>query len=163
MTPITKPGTAMDTSDSDFQKTLLVRTAGKEDASFIIHSWLTSFREGDWVEGVPNQVYYHSHHKVVESILSRATVLVLCLPDAPEVMFGWICVEGCENGVILHYLYVKHEFRGNRMASRLLKEVLDAEAPAVVFCTHRVKPMGFEFKKRGYIYNPYLLSKDMPR
>jgi len=154
---------AMEVTKDSFESTLLIRTAQRADASFIIHSWLTSFREGDWVEGVPNQVYFHAHHKVVESILTRATVLVLCLPDAPEVMFGWICVEACENGLIIHYLYVKNEFRKNRLASKLLNEVLEAEKPDVVFCTHRVRPMGFEFKKRGYIYNPYLLAKDMPR
>lgn len=150
-------------SEDTFHETLLIRTAQKADAPFIIHSWLTSFREGDFNAGIPNTIYYHTHHKIVTSILSRATVLVLCMPDAPEVLFGYICVEACDNGIIIHYIYVKNDFRKSRLASRLLQEVLDAEKPDVVFCTHRVKPMGIEFKKRHYIYNPYLLAKDTPQ
>ena len=147
-------------TEQTFHDSLLIRSAAKADVSFIIHSWLHSFREGDMVEGVPNQVYFHNHHKVIESILKRATVLVLCLPEDPNVILAWICVEAHENGLVIHYLYVKNEFRKNRLGSKLLAEVLTSEAPPVVFCTHRVRPMGVEFRKRGYIYNPYMLAKD---
>lgn len=149
--------------DPSFARTLLVRQAMPDDAAFIIHSWLASFREGDMVEGVPNQVYYHVHHKIVESIMQRATMTVLSDPQAPEVIYAWICWEAVDNGIIIHYCYVKNDFRNNRLGTTLLNAVLESERPPVVFATHRVRPMGFEFRKRKWIYNPYLLAKDMPQ
>ena len=153
----------MKTEDQDFVDNLLIRQAMSGDANLIINSWLASFRDGDMVQGVPNQIYYNRHHKVVESILSRATVTVLCDQSAPEVIFAWICWENFENGIVIHYAYVKQEFRNARLMSRLIEAIFDSEEPSVVFCTHRVKPMGFEFRKRGWIYNPYLLAKDFPQ
>lgn len=151
-----------DPLDEEFAKTLMIRQAMPSDASFIIHSWLQSFREGDMVEGVPNQIYYHHHHKLVTNLLRRAAVTVISDPSAPEVVFGWFCWESCDRGIIIHYAYVKNEFRRSRLASRVLDEILDSEQPEYVFVTHRVDPMGFEFRKRRWIYNPYLLFKDLP-
>lgn len=158
---IDTPKNELDALDKDFTASLLIRSAMPSDAAFIIHSWLQSFRDGDMVEGVPNQVYYHNHHKLVASLLRKAAVTVLSDPSAPEVIFGWFCWESCDRGIIIHYAYVKNEFRNNRLGTRILNEILKSEQPEYVFATHRVNPMGFEFRKRNWIYNPYLLFKEL--
>lgn len=147
--------------NKDFAKTLLVRHANKGDIGFIMSSWLRSFRDGDMVEGVPNQVYYYQHHKVLESILSRATTVVLCLPDSPDVIFAWFCFEAVENGLVGHYIYTKDTFRRAGLAKKLYDYVISEELPAQVFATHRVNPMGREFKKKNVLYNPFLLFKEL--
>lgn len=149
-----------DPLDVEFAKDLLIRQAMPSDASFVMHSWLQSFRDGDMVEGIPNQIYYHHHHKLVTKILSRAAVTVISDPAAPEVVYGWFCWESCERGIIIHYAYVKNGFRKSRLASRVLEAILDSEQPEYVFVTHRVNPIGYEIKKRKWIYNPYLLFKE---
>jgi len=151
----------LDDLDKSFTESLLLRSAMPSDAPFILHSWLQSFRDGDMVEGIPNQIYYHHHHKLVSNLLRRCAVTVLSDPSAPEVIFGWFCWESCEKGIIIHYAYVKNEFRKSRLASRILEAILDSEEPEYVFVTHRVNPMGYEFKKRKWIYNPYLLFKEV--
>lgn len=113
------------------------------------------------VEGIPNQTYYYTHHKVLESILSRATVLVLCLPDAPEVLFGWVCFEACEGGLVFHYMYTKNSFRKAGLAKKLFSYVVSEEKPDICWATHRVNPIGHEFKKHSIVYNPYLLFKEL--
>lgn len=145
----------------EFAKTLLIRHAHKGDVPFITSSWLRSFRDGDMVEGVPNQVYFYWHHKVLENVLSRATVMILCLPDSPDVILAWFCFEATEGGLIAHYIYTKNSFRKAGLAKKLYDFVLAEESPSQIFATHRVNPIGREFRKKNILYNPYLIAKDM--
>lgn len=95
-----------------------IRQATAGDVSFILDSWVKSYRrtgllyaqpkEKDGVTCVelPPQDYWDGHHALVERILRRASTLVAETKAAPEIA-AWICAEP----PILHYVYVKQIFR----------------------------------------------------
>lgn len=77
------------------------------------------FAAGTWVRGylsspstrrVPQDCYFDGQSRLVTRILQRATVLVAESTEHP-VLFGWIAVERDEVGPVVHYVYVKNDYR----------------------------------------------------
>lgn len=143
----------------------MIRPASRPDVSFICSSWLKSFRDSAFAAGCPNSLYYYSHHKLLEVILPRAVVAVATDPSDPDLIVGWACAEGQPGALILHYVYVKHRFRGFGVARRLVEALLaGAGSPGQVFYTHLTR-RGAEIARRwkddrkepAMAYNPYLL------
>ena len=56
-----------------------LRRARKSDIPFITSSWLKSNRYGYLPQSIPNTVYYHQHHKILEEVIPRSVVLVAIL------------------------------------------------------------------------------------
>jgi GNAT superfamily N-acetyltransferase len=139
-----------------------VRPMAKADESFIYHSWLKSYRDSPTVRSIPNTIYFARHHDIIERLFNDpATVVnIACNPEDENQIYGYI-VGGKWTGVdasgpVIHWIYVKHPFRGAGIGGTLEK-LLVADAANVVF-THRVKQMDRLLKDKAYTYNPYLLG-----
>lgn len=139
-----------------------IRWATSRDLPFITSSWLKSFRDGYFARNIPNNVFYHNHHKVLENLLPRCAVLVACNSDDPDQVLGWAAAEIMDGALVLHYIYVKQAFRGWKVARRLW-EVLktDAKVNATVV-THLTKVGKRILKAKStddypIVYNPYIL------
>lgn len=142
-----------------------IRQAKKSDIPFITNSWLHSFRNGPFVRGCPNRVYYYYQHKILEELLPRGVVLVVCNAQDPDQILGWCCAETFKSALVLHYIYIKHPFRGWKLANKLINFLLEAEKPPAVFYTHKTRAMyGVEekLKQKNWLYNPYLLYTTLP-
>jgi len=160
-----------------------LRQATKEDIPFLANSWLKSYRDAYAVKGCPNTLYYQFQHKVIDWALSESAVLVLCDPEDEWLILGWLAYQRLSGGVIaIHYLYVKHPFRKQGLAKRMVEQVIEAETdavgpPAVMF-THKTKggraiQLHYERKARAmgdpdqdftknWQYHPYLPFMLMP-
>lgn len=159
-----------------------VRFANPSDINFITSSWLKSFRDGYFNGTVSNRVYYNQHHKILESLVPRASVLVACNAEQPDQIFGWICFEVLDRHLVLHYLYVKDAFRQIGMAQKLFDFVMDSQELDLiknrVLTTHQTeksknfihgsrsgKPSYEERHKERpieWLYNPYMLFYTLP-
>lgn len=145
--------------------------AGKDnftgDVPFITNSWLKSFRDGAWVRGIPNKLYYYYHRRLIAELMDRSVVLVLCETRDEDQIVGWVCAERTDQALLVHYVYVKRDFRGHGFASKLMQVLVDAEQPAAVFYTHktfavrdyrdRYKGKEDQWPMKDWIYCPYLL------
>lgn len=160
---------------------LQIRYAGKDDVAFITNSWLKSYRESHSVDSIPNRVYYWYHHKILEQLLARSAVVVLCNEEDPDQILAWACVEKLVDKVlVIHYLYVKHAFRKQGLARRLMGFLFDKEKPSAMFVTHWTRAAAgieYHFKRQlkvetfhlpseqgplPVVYNPYLLYHKLP-
>lgn len=141
---------------------VVLRAAGKADIPFITSSWLKSYRDSAAVKGVPNTIYYASHHRVLEHLIPRSTVLVAANPDATEQILGWICAELVNGAFVLHFLYVKNVFRRFGLAQKLVASLEEVEKPVAHFFTHRTRSMTRWEQGRRWIYNPYYVWKTLP-
>ncbi|MBU6278588.1 MAG: hypothetical protein KGN78_05035 [Actinomycetales bacterium] len=107
--------------------------------SLIFATWLKSYQNSSlFAKGVPRETFFAQHHKVIERILERAEVRLAVLPDDPSVVFGWSVTEPCQRisivdrdaGIVrvtpesvVHYVYVKPDFRRYGIAKALLAHV----------------------------------------
>ncbi len=142
-----------------------VRNAVKSDIPCITSNWLKSFRKGDMNRGVGNDLYYKWHHKVVDELLDRSHVIMLCDAGNPDHIIGWVCAEVSDQAVIVHYVYVKYTHRKNGFARALVNVLLESEKPAMVLYTHKTGGCRFALEHleldKEWVYNPYWLMASL--
>lgn len=140
------------------QSNVIIRPGVVEDIRFIFNSWLKSYRDANAVAGVPNTLYFKGQHEVVERILARPGLLVLvaCTPEDEKQILGYVVASETKAGTVLHWLYVKHPFRGFGIARELEKRAVHSSSS--VQYSHRTKYVDGIVKRRGYIFNPFIES-----
>lgn len=118
------------------------------DHNFILSTWLKSYRDANFCKGVPSEIYYKEHGRIVEWLLANHSTLIAVDPEAPNVIWGWV------NGTskTLNYVYVKHAFRKMGVAKTLILHA-NVEQPYLV--TH-LTPL---VQQDNIIYSPYLLGR----
>lgn len=136
---------------------ILIRSGQPADFSLIYNSWLKSFRDSPYTKGIPNTYYFAGHHQMIERVLPLSLVKVACDRAKPTEIFGYAVAQSFPEGLGLHWVYVKHAFRGYGIAKLLEAELLKEDV--IKFYTHRVKNMEGLLKDRDYIYNPYLFYR----
>lgn len=137
---------------------IVLRKGLARDVPFITSSWLRSFRDAPFVRGVPNNIFYYQHHKVLEHLIPRSIVVVACSEDDPDLIVGWVCAELVDTALVVHYVYVKHDYRRMGVAKALLTFLVDAEKPPAVMYTHKTKA-AIAAAPEGWMYNPYLIFR----
>jgi len=87
--------------------------AREEDMRFIRHSWVESFRTSHYAGVIPMSDYFRIYHEVISSISGRdgAETLVAFNPLHPDQICGFCCYESGYTIPLLHYVYVKEDFR----------------------------------------------------
>jgi ribosomal protein S18 acetylase RimI-like enzyme len=132
-----------------------IRSAIEADVPFIFNSWLKSYRGANSVKCVGNPVYFEFQHKVIERLLQRSQVYVLCSPEDSSQVFGYVVCEHVEDIPVLHYVYVKYAFRGMGLCSMLLNHAkLNKQVGG--FYTHDTHSATKLLKNSKFVYNPYL-------
>ncbi len=136
---------------------ILIRPATQGDINFIFNSWLKSSHSTlPKAFEIPHTIYYSEHHKLLETILKRCTILVACDKKDPTMIYGYIVAELLHGFPTIHYLYVKQTFRRLGIATNLLN-CLDINQESVIFNSHTSPSFINNFgNKRQFIYNPYL-------
>ena len=136
-------------SNQTVQTDFKVRSAKGSDLNFIYSTWLESFRYDSHLgRSCRNVIYFDQYPRVVDYILVRSKVLVVCYPQDEDVIFGYIVYEP----MIAHYLFVKQAFRNLGIAKMLY---IAAGEPKVY--THQTRML--DLGERDLVYNPLKLFK----
>lgn len=102
---------------------VVVRPGVPSDHSFVLATWLRSFRHGSpFARRLIDAVYYANHHPLATAVLARSQLLVAALPDDPNVIIGYLLVEDLDGTPTIHFAYTKKEFRRMRVLTQLLAE-----------------------------------------
>ena len=94
------------------------RQATRNDLNFILSTWLKSARNSGLNSLTPTDLYYSTQEPKLKDILSHCSTLVVCDVEDEDTIFGWIAYESN----LVHYIYVKHSFRGLGLARELLQQ-----------------------------------------
>ena len=143
------------------------------DIQFILSSWLKSFRNSEFANYIPNKLYYEFHGSLVKNIIARSLVSILCDVEDPEHVYGYVVYELLGDVFILHYIYIKYNFRNLGLCRTALKAVYPQFGNVESFITHpdkvlsrivnnEIKKTSFFIKKRDdykLIYNPFALIR----
>lgn len=122
-----------------------IRPATADDLPFVRPNWVHTF-EGSPVAISLNGVFPTRWSAVVDDLFGRATTLVATAPDEPALLLGFVCGEPGRD--VLHYAYVKANFRHMGLARALCAEMF-GERP-VQWVTHRVGPGMAISQRRGW-------------
>jgi len=130
----------------------LIREALGDDLNLILSTWLKSYRYASQSgRACSDVVFFPFHQSLIKNILQRSTVLCAADPDAPEVVWGWACVEG----PCLHYVYVKASgWRARGVARALLA------GRKIETYSHRTDDAAAYVRahpQARVVYNPYLV------
>lgn len=138
---------------------IAVRHGQPADKEFIFGTWLRSYKHSsDFAKRISNDVFFSTHHKIVELILAKPNteVLIAHPVDEPNVILGYVVLERIPNSEIVHFVYVKKAFRMMGIASYLFKGA-GLYAGGFNF-THWTTSVNHMFHKLDNVtYNPYLL------
>lgn len=94
-----------------------------EDEYKLVHdAWAQSFRKSPWAGCIPNHLYDAVQHAASREIVERgARVIVMYIPleDGGRRIAGYSVSEPERR--VLHWLYVKKDYRGHGFGRRLLQ------------------------------------------
>lgn len=106
----------------------------ESDRNFVLSSWLRSYSAKSFDArdyGERRTQFFDDYVHVVRSLLARSQVIVACLREEPDVVIGWMAIEGDA----LHYVLVKPRWRQLGVARWMLE---DYASTPVVF-THMTR------------------------
>lgn len=107
---------------------MTIDTPTPEEFAFVFDSWGQSYRKSPWAGTVPNHLWDTVSRETARTILDRgALVLVAVTPIAgredefPAVrrVMGYTVSEPKRK--LLHWVYVKNDYRGTGIGARLLE------------------------------------------
>jgi len=105
----------------------MIRTIKKIDEDFIYHSWLHSVK-------CPTKAVSTMTRYLIDSLVADKSISIWCPDDDENHIIGWMAHGKIEDTPLMHFMFVKKDFRKNGVGKELLYNVYpDREAP--VFCT----------------------------
>jgi len=103
---------------------VILRDAADEDKNFIISSWLKTYRtEGKFTRRIRPYVYFKEHEERIKRALWQAKARIACLEAEPEVIMGYAVWTPQAAHEVVHFVFVRPEFRNLGVARKLLSEV----------------------------------------
>lgn len=135
-----------------------------EDAiPFIMSTWVMSYRQSRWIEAIPSNVYCGSQRQLAERLIANGIVKIARWTKHPEQYYGWICYNRSRMGLVVHYCYVKNNFRRKGIGKALLLAT-DYKRGEPFTATHYPRiadPVkGWLRKKLAITFDNYLLKDD---
>src|SRR5690349_7490122 len=101
----------------------LVRVVDGNDSdhAFVYATWLQSFRSlSDFAKPIPKDIYFPHQHDRIERLLKRAK-LEVAIPAGESDRLHTILGYAVTDGALLHWLYVKGNWRRMGIGSELLR------------------------------------------
>lgn len=128
--------------------------------ALMLDSWVRSNRGSDWVRGVPGDIYGQRMREAITSCCDFANIKRAVWSKSHDQHYGYIVYEAPrDNEMIVHYLWVKKEFRNCGIGRRLLESTGWHTGMRIV-ATHRTWVMQ-EYdlaNKYAVTFNPYLFT-----
>jgi GNAT superfamily N-acetyltransferase len=149
-------------SDEDTQQTERVPYVVRPyrgESGFVAGSWLRNYLSAPAVRHVDPDDYYKHHARLVSKLIDRSTVLIADHADHPAVQLGFAVGERDNQGVVIHYLYVKSVYRRNGIGKALWTALFDGftlrGSLGQVRYTHARAPFTEIAAKQGWKYSFY--------
>ena len=141
----------------------ILRSFVEADKPFIYNSYMFSYHDYSDLRIVPKILYNTNQLEVINWLFAHAEILIICFPEEPDAIIGYIIHQIVNNVLIIHYVYIKNSFRGQGMFQKIVEPLvpLTTEETTTVIATHITT--GY-FKVRNKInkvimtYDPYLIT-----
>jgi len=92
----------------------MIRPLKQLDEDFIYHSWIHSVK-------CPTKAVSSMTRAVIDEVVKSKDILVFCPDDDPDHIIGWIAHGQLEDTPLLHFIFVKKDFRKEGIGTELIK------------------------------------------
>jgi GNAT superfamily N-acetyltransferase len=148
---------------------IVLRGIAPEDSNFIYSSLAKSLRDAPLFRNVPGQIFFDGIRSVINSLLNHV-VVIACNPEDQSQIFGFAIGTPATPTTppIVHYVYVKHPFRGFGVGKTLLFSLVrDRRYQYSLFSRGLLRRAAPEdphdpsmyFEKLNGDYNPFLIGE----
>jgi GNAT superfamily N-acetyltransferase len=137
---------------------LLVETRKgfESDLPLILSSWLKgAYHFCPAFKDMPKSLYYGVHEPCLKAIIATSDVMCVVDHEDPDHILGYVIYKDYGFFTVLHWLYIKQQFRGFGMGAHLLEAI---KPKKIVFTTHETPDSQRYFNKRKLktCYVPHL-------
>jgi hypothetical protein len=156
------------------------RSPTPDDLQFIMSSWLHSNRNSDFANYINNDTYYKLHEPLIKVLIAASMVTMICDKEDPSHVYGYAVYELPNDKLILHYIYIKFNYRNMGLAKQCLQTIYPLFGETDCYLTHIDRTMtrvsqdsitkeplvkrnsAFIKKREKYKlnYNPYLMIRN---
>ena len=105
----------------------MIRKIKPLDHDFIYHSWLHSVK-------CPTKAVTGMTRCLIDDLVRQDAIQVWCPDDDPDHIIGWMAHGTLEETPLLHFIFVKKNFRKNGVARDLLRKIYP-DVGSAIFCT----------------------------
>ena len=102
----------------------MIRKIQPLDHDFVYHSWLHSVK-------CPTKMVTTMTRKLIDDVILKGHVAVYCSEDDPDHIIGWLSWGKLENTPLLHFVFVKKDFRDNHIGTDLVRSVFPHETSTI--------------------------------
>lgn len=144
-------------SEEKQQLPMQVRMATDADVSYLMKSWLESYkRESRFASRMASDVFFPHHRRLVTDIICRANTVMACDAEDTSHLIGFACGERVDDILLMHFIYVKFGFRQFGVAKKLM-EAFEFKKDEPVITSHWTYTLDLIAPRYRVVYNPYLL------
>ena len=129
------------------------RQPTSDDTSFIYATWLNNARRLFDHRFIRSRIYFKGYKSHIERIMRDAQVTVICNPESPTQIFGWVCFTPKTEFTLVHYAFVKETYRNLGLMKALI-----GSFPGQKVITHITPKVQEVTDKYELVYNPYALD-----
>ena len=124
------------------------------DLNFILNSYLKSYRNSPETKDIVNGIYFSDYRDRIALLLQSSEVTVICAEDDEDHIIGYAVHRLIGDWPLIHYVYVKHPFRGMKMATTMLETLYPEFGHRMSVVSHMPKNWKKLKDKFNLIYNP---------
>jgi len=127
------------------------RLAEAGDVNFILSTWLKGMTGGnDYYRMINRESFNYHYGEFIKRRMAKQGVLIMvaCLKESPDVILGYSVTERVKNKNVLHWVYVKKEWRRIGIAKDIL--------PSEINVTTSMTALGKKIKPKGLVFDPFL-------
>jgi len=129
-----------------------------DEYSLVYDSWARSFRKSPWAGCIPNHLYDQVSRAGIADILDRGARVVCAVQELDEGarrVMGYAVSEPN----VLHWLFVKRDYRGFGVGSALLRETIrdwlpPGEGNPQWVYTHRTNASARFLARHPFVWDP---------
>ena len=123
------------------------RIADAFDDKLILSSWLKSaYNLCPAFRDMPKSLYFGLHEPAVKLSLATSDTLLAVDAEDPTHILGYLVYKNYPFFSVIHYIYVKQQFRGFKISSYLLNE---ADLRQYIFTSHETLDSQKFFNTKG--------------
>lgn len=101
----------------------LLRHIEPSDHPLILSSWSKGAYEAAPNHFIPKDIWFPHQYQHITKCLKSFNTLVMCHYGDPNELFGYVCYSFVSGVLLVHWFYVKKDFRHKGMMTEVLAEI----------------------------------------
>ena len=138
----------------------ILRPPKNDDVNFIYNSWLKSYADNNYFNPIKGPAYYGYQKLLINKLLNQSIISIVCNPEDEDQIFGYAVYEIDNSKLILHWIYIKYNFRRLGVCRFLLDTILSARMDRNFFLTFKGTYYNSYAHKFDHTYSPKLAFTD---